>query len=84
MTKSSTKPFEATKKLINKTVKAHGISISFDYGEVSSGDGDSIIVEDCLIVFHPDHRHDYFNIVFRIRREGDKAFTFLLRCNVTI
>ncbi|MDR2569494.1 MAG: hypothetical protein LBD23_04230 [Oscillospiraceae bacterium] len=74
--KGDTVTFEAIKKLINRTAKAHGISISFDYDEVSSGEGDSIIIENCLVVFHPNHRNDFFNVIFRIRREGDKAFIF--------
>ena len=74
--KGDTVTFEAIKKLINRTAKAHGISIAFDYDEVSSGEGDSIIIEDCLVVFHPNHRDDFFNVIFRIRREGEKAFIF--------
>jgi len=72
--KGDTVTFDAIKSLINKTAKVHGISIAFDYDEVSSGDGDSVIIEDCLVVFHPNHRDDFYNIVFRIRREDDKAF----------
>ena len=72
--KGDTVTFEAIKSLINKTAKEHGIPIAFDYDEVSSGDVDSVIIEDSLVVFHPNHRNDFYNIVFRIRREDDKAF----------
>ena len=66
--------FEAIKNLINRTAKAHGITVAFDYDEVSSNEGGTNVIEDCLVIFHPKHRHDFFNVIFRIRREGDKAF----------
>lgn len=30
--------------------------------------------EDCLVVYHPDHKKDYFSIVIRIKRQGNVAY----------
>lgn len=60
--------------MIKKTAIIHAVPVAFASDEVSSWSADGLVIEDCLIVYQPKHRYDYINIVFRIRREGDKAY----------
>lgn len=30
--------------------------------------------ENCLVVYHPDHKNDYFSIVIRLKRQGNLAY----------
>jgi len=72
--KGDTVTFASIKNLLVKTAKQAGVPVAFAFDEIKSEKSGDIIIEDCLIVYHPEHRHDYFNIVFRIRREGDTAY----------
>ena len=72
--KGDTVTFASLKNLIGKTAKVHGIPVAFELNEITSRKSNEITVEDCLVVYHPKHRQDYINIVFRIRREADIAY----------
>ena len=72
--KGDTVTFEAIKRLIGAEAQKHGVPVAFSFDEIISEEADSVIVEDCLIVYHPEHTHDYISFVFRIRRDGDSAF----------
>ena len=72
--KGDTVTFVAIKNLIRKTAKVSGVPVAFTFDEIKSEKSGVVTVEDCLVVYHPAHRHDYINIVFRIRREGDTAY----------
>jgi len=72
--KGDTVTFAEIKRLLRKTAKVSGVPVAFAFDEIKSENLGIITVEDCLVVYHPAHRHDYINIVFRIRREGDTAY----------
>jgi len=72
--KGDTVTFASLKRLLKQTAKVSGVPVAFAFDEIKSENSGVVTVEDCLIVYHPEHRHDYINIVFRIRREGDTAY----------
>jgi len=72
--KGDTVTFESIRTLIKKDANKHSVPVAFAFDEITSGDVFAPIIEDCLVVYHPEHRYDYINIVFRIRREGDTAY----------
>jgi hypothetical protein len=72
--KGDTVTFKAIENLIKKEANKYGVPVAFAHDEIISDNDGSIVIEDCLIVFHPEHIHDYIKIVFRIKRDGDKAF----------
>lgn len=72
--KGDTVTFESIRNLIEKDANKHSVPVAFAFDEITSGDVFAPIIEDCLVVYHPEHRYDYINIVFRIRREGDTAY----------
>jgi len=73
-TKGDTVTLEAIKNLIDKDARKHGVPVAFAFDEIKSGSAATPVIEDCLVVYHPEHRHDYISIVFRIRRVGDTAY----------
>ena len=72
--KGNTVTFASIKRLLKKTAKVSGVPVAFAFDEIKSENSGVVTVEDCLVVYHPAHRYDYINIVFRIRREGDTAY----------
>jgi len=72
--KGDTVSFEAIRDLVGKTARDFGVPISLFLDEIRTEDNGAIVIEDCLVVYHPEHRYDYFSIVFRIRRENESAF----------
>jgi len=72
--KGDTVTFESLKTLIEQTATVHGVPVAFELSEITSSRAGSIAIEDCLVVYHPEHRQDYMSIVFRIRREADTAY----------
>ena len=72
--KGDTVTFEAIKNSIGKEAKNWGVPVAFSFDEIASGNVGDYIIEDCLVVYNPEHKHDYISIVFRIRRDGDTAY----------
>lgn len=72
--KGDTVTFEAIKREISKVAKAYGVPIAFAFDEIVSETCGKITVEDCLVVYNPEHVDDYFKIVFRIRRDNNIAY----------
>jgi len=72
--KGDTVTFGSIKTLIERMAKVHYVPIAFEISEISSNNSGVVTIEDCLIIYHPKHRYDYINFVFRIRREGDTAY----------
>ena len=72
--KGDTVSFEAIEKEIRKIADEFGIPIIIDTDKINSGSIIAPVIEDCLIIYHPEHRSDYRNFVIRISREGDTAF----------
>jgi len=72
--KGDTVSFKAIRNLLEKTAKDFGVPIAFCLEEITSEDRGSLVIEDCLVVYHPKHRQDYYSVIFRIRRERESAF----------
>lgn len=51
-----------------------GIPVAFYPEEIKMGGLFSSIKEECLVMYHPQHRDDYFKFCIRIRRQGSYAF----------
>ncbi len=51
-----------------------GIPVAFRGDQVKSGGLFNSSVEDCLVMYHPEHERDYFKFCIRIRRQGVYAF----------
>lgn len=50
------------------------ISLKISKNQIKSGGMLSSNVQDCLVLYHPNHQKDYYNFVVSIRRQGAMAF----------
>ena len=51
-----------------------GIPVAFRGDQVKSGGLFNSSVEDCLVMYHPEHERDYFKFCIRVKRQGVYAF----------
>ncbi len=51
-----------------------GIPIAFYEDQVKSGGLFNKQIEDCLVMYHPEHRYDYFLFCIRVHHEGSLAY----------
>ena len=51
-----------------------GIPVAFKSDQVKSGGLLSSTVEDCVVLYHPEHEKDYYNICIRVSHQGNYAF----------
>ena len=52
------------------------IPVAFRDDQVKSGGIFSPTIDDCVVMYHPDHENDYFKFCFRIRTQG--IYTFVI------
>lgn len=51
-----------------------GIPVGFSENQVKSGTFFNPTFEDCIVMYHPDHRDDYYNFCIRVTYQGTYAF----------
>ena len=51
-----------------------GIPVAFYADQVKSGGLFNSSVEDCIVMYHPEHQNDYFKFCIRVGRQGTYAF----------
>lgn len=51
-----------------------GIKVAFRGDQVKSGGLFNSSVDDCLVMYNPEHENDYFKFCIRVRRQGVYAF----------
>lgn len=54
--------------------KGHGVEMSFGRDQVKFGGLIGGVTTEGLILYHPNHKRDYFNFVITIGRQGNYAF----------
>lgn len=54
-----------------------GILVAFRPDQVKSGGIFNSEVEDCVVMYHPEHESDYFKFCFRVKRQGKYAFVYV-------
>ncbi len=51
-----------------------GIPVAFTNDQVKSGGLFNSSVEDCIVMYHPEHERDYFRFCIRVKHQGVYAF----------
>lgn len=51
-----------------------GIAVAFYADQVKSGGMFNKNIEDCIVLYHPEHQNDYFKICIRVSHQGNYAF----------
>lgn len=64
----------AVQTAIEKGAEDIGIPVAFHDDQVKSGSLFNSSVEDCIVMYHPDHERDYFKFCIRVARQGNSAF----------
>lgn len=59
---------------INDCAMNMGIPVAFKSDQVKSGGLFNSVVEDCLVLYHPQHEKDYYNFCIRVSHQGNIAF----------
>ena len=59
---------------IQDCAQGMGIPVAFYADQVKSGGMFNKIIEDCIVLYHPEHQHDYFKICVRVSHQGSYAF----------
>lgn len=59
---------------IKDCAQGMGIPVAFYSDQVKSGGLFNSSVEDCIVMYHPEHQSDYFKFCIRVARQGAYAF----------
>ncbi len=51
-----------------------GVPVAFYADQVKSGGLIGKTIEDCVVLYHPEHQNDYFKFCIRVKYEGSYAF----------
>ena len=65
---------DVIKEAVSEEADKNGIPIAFYDEQIKFGGLIGGSVEDCIILYHPEHKKDYFNIIFRVTHQGSYAF----------
>lgn len=61
---------------IKDSAMKYGIPVAFEADQIKSGGLLSKTVDDCLVVYHPEHPKDYYRVAISIKRQGTIAFVY--------
>lgn len=64
----------AVKMALSDEADKNALPIAFYSDQIKFGGLIGGSVEDCLVLYHPEHRSDYYNLAIRIKRQGKYAF----------
>lgn len=65
---------QSIQNAIRNKANQYQIPVAFASEKIKSGGMLNSTVEDCLILYHPEHQKDYYNIAISIKRQGTMAF----------
>lgn len=65
---------QTVQEAINDCAQGMGIPVAFYNEQVKSGGLFNSSVEDCIVMYHPEHQNDYFKFCIRVSHQGNYAF----------
>ena len=65
---------QIVQEAIKDCAQSMGIPVAFYNEQVKSGGLFNSSVEDCIVMYHPEHQNDYFKFCIRVTRQGSYAF----------
>lgn len=69
---------QAVQNALEAAANSIGIPVAFYEDRVKSGGIFNKTIENCIVLYHPEHQYDYFKFCIRIATEGSYAF---ISCN---
>ena len=74
----SERTVQAVQNALEAAANSIGIPVAFYEDQVKSGGIFNKTIENCIVLYHPEHQYDYFKFCIRIATEGSYAF---ISCN---
>ncbi len=68
---------ETVQEAIKDCAMGMGVPVAFKNDQVKSGRLFNASVEDCIVMYHPEHERDYFKFCIRVKRQGTYAFVMV-------
>lgn len=65
---------QTVQEAIKDCAQGMGIPVAFYAEQVKSGGLFNSSVEDCIVMYHPEHQNDYFKFCIRVSHQGTYAF----------
>lgn len=65
---------QTVQEAIHHCAQNMGIPVAFRADQVKSGGLFNSSVDDCIVMYHPEHPNDYFNFCVRVSKQGTYAF----------
>lgn len=65
---------QTVQEAIADCAEKFGIPVAFASDQVKSGGLFNSSLEDCIVMYHPEHERDYFKFCIRVRKQGIYAF----------
>lgn len=69
---------QAVQNALEAAANSIGIPVAVYEDQVKSGGIFNKTIENCIVLYHPEHQYDYFKFCIRIATEGSYAF---ISCN---
>lgn len=57
---------EAVQNALAAEAEKHDVPVAFYADQVKSGSLFNKQIEDCIVMYHPEHRYDYFTFCIRV------------------
>lgn len=65
---------QTVQEALKDCAQGMGIPVAFYNDQVKSGGMFNKTIEDCIVLYHPEHQNDYVKICIRVGRQGNYAF----------
>ena len=65
---------EAVQNALATEAEKHDVPVAFYADQVKSGSLFNKQIEDCIVMYHPEHRYDYFTFCIRVQHQGSMAY----------
>lgn len=65
---------EAVQNALAAEAEKHDVPVAFYADQVKSGSLFNKQIEDCIVMYHPEHRYDYFTFCIRVQHQGSMAY----------
>lgn len=63
--------------MIAEAAQEAGVSVDFYSDQVKSGGLFNKSVEDCFVMYNPEHKNDYYLICIRVQHQGNLAYVII-------
>lgn len=63
-------------QIIEKEANEMGIPVAFSRDRIKSGGLFNKVVDDCLVIYNPEHKKDYFHFCVYLSRQGKRTYIY--------